>query len=456
MVKKREDDKVETTIPIGKMARTSVAGITAAREQVPCYGARRLNYFFDLKCSTGAIFRILKAHGLVKKKKKKHQIKNDDDIAEVLFKGLTKLRGSALKVAQIMSLELGVLPEAYRKELYKSHYQVPPLNRALIRRLMISEFKRTPEELFKSFNPDAFAAASLGQVHEAWSHAGERLAVKVQYPGIGSALGNDIQLVKQFMLPFFKTEYLAGAMKELDKRLSEEIDYDLERKNTQWFYDHTKIPGVVIPKTYGQYCSKLVLTTEYLSGTHIDKWMKTNPSQQERDQAAQLIYDFCMHSFFEFHKMHTDPNPGNYLFRDAGKIAVIDFGSVKTFEPQFCDLLSKLWRAHIDGDLDKLISGYCLLGLGKGDSKKAREFYNDHLHSFSDWLETPFREEFFDFGKNSDYCIKGTKIIQSMATLRDMDGFTTETILFDRNLYGLFRIFTELKARVKMKNQWIH
>ena len=438
MAKNKEDEDMKNAIPVGKMARGSVAGVTAAK-----IGAKKLTL-------------MSKRPFLSQKSFQEHQKRNDDEIAEVLFRGLTKLRGSALKVAQILSLELGVLPDAYRKELYKSHYQVPPLNRALIRKLMITEFGKTPEDLFKSFNGEAFAAASLGQVHEAYSKEGDRLAVKVQYPGIGSALGNDLQLVKQFMLPLFKTEYLTGVMKELDQRLSEEIDYELERKNTQWFYSHAKVPGVIIPKTYEQYSSKHVLATEHLDGVHIDKWLKTNPSQEDRDQAAQLIYDFCMHSFFTLHKMHTDPNPGNYLFRDDAKIAIIDFGSVKKFDPGFCDLLSQLWCAHLAGDRDKLIIGYSSLGLGKGDHEKAREFYDKNLHQFSDWLETPFREEFFDFGKHPEYCVRGTKTIQGMLTLRDLDGFTTETVLFDRNLYGLYRIFTELGARVRMKNQWIH
>src|SRR5262245_32278966 len=99
------------TIPVSKMARTTVAGATAAR-----MGAKRLGLVSKRPC-------------LIKGSFKKHHEKNDNEIAEVLFSWLTKLRGSALKVAQIMSLELGVLPEAYRKELYKSHYQVPPLNR---------------------------------------------------------------------------------------------------------------------------------------------------------------------------------------------------------------------------------------------------------------------------------------------------------------------------------------
>src|SRR4051812_12953300 len=110
MAKKREGEKMENSIPVGKVARTSVAGVTAAK-----IGAKKLSL-------------LSKRPFLSKETYEKHQAKQDDEIAEVLFKGLTKLRGSALKVAQIMSLELGVLPDAYRKELYKSHYQVPPLN----------------------------------------------------------------------------------------------------------------------------------------------------------------------------------------------------------------------------------------------------------------------------------------------------------------------------------------
>jgi predicted unusual protein kinase regulating ubiquinone biosynthesis (AarF/ABC1/UbiB family) len=438
MSQEKKEDEMQSSIPSGKVARTTVAGVTAAK-----IGTKKLQL-------------MSKRPFLSKKSFEEHKAKNEDEIARTLFDGLTKLRGSALKIAQILSLELGVLPEAYRKELYKSHYQVPPLNRALIRKLMMSEFGKAPEEVFETFTPEAFAAASLGQVHEAYAKSGEKLAVKVQYPGIGPALKSDFQMVKQFMLPFVKTEFIARALAEIETRLTEEIDYDLERANTEWFHKNASGSKVISPKVYGEYCSKHVLATQFIDGVHLDRWLRQNPSQEKRDQAAQVIYDYLMHCCFDLHRMHADPNPGNYLFCEDGKIAVVDFGSVKIFEKEFCENLSKLWRSHIRNDFDKNIELYCWFGLGKGEKKKAEEFYIKHLKPFGQWIAEPFQTDIFDFGKNPEFCIQGAKFISGVATMEEMDGFTTGTIIFDRNLYGLFRMFTEMKARVRMKNKWIY
>lgn len=430
----------ENEIPVGKLARSRVAGVTAAR-----IGAKKLGLQAKRPFLSRESYEIQKA-------------KNDDDVAEVLFQGLSKLRGTALKIAQILSLELGVLPDAYRKQLYKSHYQVPPLNRALIRRLMIAEFGRPPEEVFAEFEPEAFAAASLGQVHRARTRDGERVAVKVQYPGIGSALANDIAMVKQFVTPLFKTEYVTDVMGEIDRRLTEEIDYELERRNTQWFHDNAKVPGVAVPRTLEAYSTKLVLATELIEGSHVEKWLATNPSQEDRDHRAQLIYDFFMRTAFELGRLHADPNPGNYVFRDDGTMAVIDFGSIKVLPPGFPEALAGVWRTHIhpENARNEAIERYAQLGLAHGDRDKIAAFYDRHLKPFGHWISVPFNEERCDFGARPEICAEIGSTMRTMLGQRELEGFTTHTVILDRNIYGLFRLFTEMKARVRMRNEWIY
>jgi predicted unusual protein kinase regulating ubiquinone biosynthesis (AarF/ABC1/UbiB family) len=438
MAKHETRTDIDRTPPVGKMARTAVVGVTAAK-----VGAKTLGLLSKRPFLSEASFQ-------------QHQARHDEETADVLFQGISKLRGSALKVAQMMSMEMGVLPDAYRREFSKSHYQVPPLNRAVVRRLLISEFGKPPEDVFHTFDTTAFAAASLGQVHHARTHAGERVAVKVQYPGIGSALQHDMQMVRQFARPFFRAEYTARILQEIEQRFLEEIDYDRERKNTAWFSQQTQMPGIVIPRPFDAYSSPLVLTTEFVDGVHLDRWRTTNPSQAQRDRAAQRMYDFFMHSLFERHTMHADPNPGNYLFRDDGTVAVIDFGSVKVFTPALCDQMMAMWRAHLHDDRDTIVSLYCDFGLANGDRDRVRACCATTLAPFGAWMRLPYAEDVFDFGKHSNFCTQGATLFRDMLAYRDMDGFTTETVIFDRNLYGLFRMFTEMKARVHMKNQWIY
>ncbi len=435
---KRTAEKADDAVPVGKMARTMVAGATATK-----IGAKRLGL-------------LTKRPFLSRESFAEEQAKHHDEVAEVVFQGLTKLRGGALKMAQLLSLEFGLLPESYRRELSKSHYRVPPLNRGVIRRLMMGEFGKPPEELFTEFEATAFAAASLGQVHRARLRHGDQVAVKVQYPGIGAALKGDMQMIRQFALPFVGTEYLASAITEMELRLAEELDYNLERQRTAWFRESAPMPGIVVPKVYKDYSTGLVLTTELLKGWHLDQWLATGPSQEQRDHAAQLIYDFFARSLFEFHAIHADSNPGNYLFRDDGTVAVIDFGSVKTFAPDLCEHLRTLWCASIRGDQAQVVSTYCAFGLAKGARKRVERATRTSLAAFGEWMSLPFQTDRFDFGEHRDFCDEGAKLFRDVVTLQEMNGFTTETVIFDRNVYGLFRIFSALRARVRMKNAWVH
>lgn len=147
--------------------------------------------------------------------------------------------------------------------------------------------------------------------------------------------------------------------------------------------------------------------------------------------------------------------PGNYLFRDDGTVAIIDFGSVKAFGPELCGRILALWHAHIQGDLDQVITHYCSLSIAAGDRATAEKFYRTALAPLDEWLTLPYKEETFDFGAHEGYCARGALLFRDMVRFKEMNGFPAETVLFDRNVYGLYRIFTELKARVRMKNQWI-
>ena len=421
-------------MPVSKMSRTAVAGGAAMK-----IGAKKLSL-------------LSKKPFLSKDAFQSESVRHENESAKTLFAALSQLRGTALKIAQILSLETEMLPEAYRKELQKSYYQVPPLNRAVVRRLVISELGREPEAIFKDFESEAFAAASLGQVHRATSHKGEKLAVKVQYPGVSTTIKNDLELVKSYLVPYFKSSYVLDATKEVEARLAEEVDYQHELKNTRWFKEHVKTPRVSIPKTYEAYSTKAVLTTELLSGQHIEAWLETNPSQEARNACAQTIWDLCMESFFAGGKMHTDPNPGNYLFGEDGAIGLIDFGSVKDYTAEFRRDISHLWNAHIRRD-HKTVREY-YIGFGISPSGYD-ELYKGSFGEFGEWLAIPFKTEIFDFRDNQEYCQRGLKHIRGVIGERAIEGFTTENIMFDRNIHGLYRIFTRMNARVRFNNQWI-
>jgi len=292
------------------------------------------------------------------------QEKQEDAEAEILFQAITQLRGTAVKLAQLLGMETDLIPQKIQNELSKSYHQVPPLNRVLVNKVVQNSLGERPEVLFKTFDPVAMAAASLGQVHRAELDDGTPVAVKVQYPGIHSSIESDLKLLEKVipggikLLPKHSRPAKAVIEKsiaEVGARLLEETDYHLEASNTKWFGENLHIDGVRVPRVFARYCADRVLTTEMLKGVHLDEWLASNPAQESRNLAAQRMHSTFVHSVLQLKRMHADPNPGNYLFEEDGSISLIDFGCVKTFSDQFVDNLPELLNGFCQGDLKKYL-----------------------------------------------------------------------------------------------------
>ena len=298
---------MKAQLPEGRLARAGVAGVTA------------------LRIGAGELRHRVKRPFMSQQQRESEQSVLDDKNARLLFEALTQLRGTALKLAQMLGMELDLLPAQYRRELEKSFHQVPPLNRVLVRKVIREEFGKAPEQLFTGFDDIAFAAASLGQVHAAILPDNTNVAVKIQYPGIHVALDSDMNLMRKVALGMPNSTIVRQSIDEVHARLQEEVDYRLEAATTRWFRENLKLDGIVVPRIYEDWCSDRVLTTEYCAGTHLDNWLANEPSQALRDQVGQRLYDLFIHSVLKLRRLHADPNPGNYLFRDDGSIALIDF-----------------------------------------------------------------------------------------------------------------------------------
>jgi len=430
-----------SSVPKGKLMRSSVVALAAGK-----VGVRPLAHFS-------------KRPFLSQEAKKKDVVNTEGTNAETIFKALVQLRGTALKVAQMLGMELGVLPERYRQELSKSYYQVPPLNRALIRKVMKQTLGDYPESVFVTFDDQAFAAASLGQAHLATTKSGEKLAVKVQYPGIESTIHSDIQLVKQLTRPMKEHKEIVAILEEVEARMREETNYVLEMENITFFAEHLQMPQVVIPQVYPQYSSQDVLCMEYLEGKHLNEWLKTKPTQEQKNQVAQTMYDIFMRSVFELRRFHADPNVGNYLFAENGQVGLIDFGCVKVLEPEFCQQYANLFGAILASDYEKLLDIYRDVGVLKVANQEVdKAYYHDALIPFFQWFSKPYQYEYFDFSKHQGFTSAGIRLGEAMRKHKGMkQGYIEVNQAFvytDRTLYGLYKIFEELGAKVQMQNQW--
>ena len=257
-------------------------------------------------------------------------------------------------MAQLLSMGLDIFPSEFTKELQKSYHEVPPINRALARKIVQNALGKPPELIFETFDPQAFAAASLGQVHRATTREGYRVAVKIQYPGIRETIQNDVQLMRSVLRPLPDYRIILPAIEEIEARLLEETDYVRESENMAFFNSQLGLKNVIVPVPYLDYSAGTVLSAERIDGMTLNEWLRTGPGREERDRLAQTLQDLFISGLYRLHRIHADPNPGNFIVKDDGKIGLVDFGCVKSFETEFVSLYGELPRKALQGDLERL------------------------------------------------------------------------------------------------------
>ncbi|MEJ2619786.1 MAG: AarF/ABC1/UbiB kinase family protein [Candidatus Thiodiazotropha sp.] len=376
------------SVPTGKLARSRLAGGAIIKA-----GGRHLSH-------------IARRPFMNSERFNEDRARLDEQTAEIIFDALSQLRGTALKLAQMLSMDSHLLPELIRKKLARSCHQAPPLGRPLIRKLFLQEFARPAEDIFANFEPQAFAAASLGQVHRAMSDEGEPLAVKLQYPGIDITINSDLQIMRMMVKQTAHAALLLSSLDEIEQRLQEEVDYHQEADHTEWFSSALQLEQIKIPEVHRHYSSKRILTTSRLPGEHLDQWLSRDPSQAERNHFAQRLYDLFVHSFYGLNALHADPNPGNYLFADDGTLGLIDFGCVRHFSRDFVYQMPQLLHAYLKQDASAVLHHYRALGMVVDglSTSQLQSFYDELLKPFGDWLTRPFKAGRFNFSKaNSTY-----------------------------------------------------
>lgn len=389
-----------------------------------------------------------------------------DEVAlgKLLFQALSQLRGTALKVSQLLSMDTAVLPEGVRAELAQACHQVMPLNRALIGRVFRQSFGQEPEQMFSHFEPVAFAAASLGQVHRAEISGLGPVAVKVQYPGIAATVPSDMRLLRATLkalghgvvvLP--DSTVVDRLLSEIEAALMQELDYEREAQQLLWFAKHAAWPGVVIPRPVLTHSSRHVLTQELLNGVHLDAWLAQQPSQQERNQFGQRLFDWFMHCAFELGQLQADLHPGNFLFLSNGRLGVLDFGYTCAMSAGFRQNLAKAWTCAQDlpTEAQGLLASYQSMGFLKAELSLPA-FQAEVLPSHTlllDWQTEIFKSPVFDC-KHKSVLPRPSKSMQK-ALNQYMHRVPAEMPAFDRAWLGLMHMLTRMGAQIRTSNRWI-
>jgi predicted unusual protein kinase regulating ubiquinone biosynthesis (AarF/ABC1/UbiB family) len=288
-----------------------------------------------------------------------------------------ELKGAFMKLVQMLSMRDDILPAEALSVLSVVQSQVPPMDYDEISAQVKRELGKSPEQLFTEFDEEAFAAASLGQVHRAVLKSGEEVVVKVQYPGVEETVEQDLSNLKALLQVFT----LIGrdvmrqdidqreVYQELEERLHEELDYVNEAKNIALFQKMFRDdPDVLIPAVHPEFSSRRVLTMSRLEGYPFADILKPGIDQSLKDWVALKYFRVVWRQIFEFGTLHTDPHPGNYLVTYHPKLAILDFGSIRIFPENIRTAYHALAAAILRRDTDGMADAFVRLGfLDKGD-----------------------------------------------------------------------------------------
>lgn len=288
---------------------------------------------------------------------RKKLAKDAKKAAEALLKTLGEMKGLPLKLGQMVSYVDGLAPPGYEErfqaELKKLLDRAPPLSPEAAVTVIRQEFGMHPDELFAEWEAEPFAAASIGQVHRALTKSGERVAVKVQYPGIDKAIEADLkslQFFQSMLSPVTKKLHSQQTLDEIAQVFRDELDYGREAEMGDIFRRiHHGDPNVVIPRVHHGLTSKRVLTTDLLGGASYADFCASG-SQEHRNLAGKTLWAFTFRALLRHGYLYADPHPGNYRFLDDGRVGFLDFGCVKVMPAPLVGDMKRYMRAAIDAD----------------------------------------------------------------------------------------------------------
>jgi predicted unusual protein kinase regulating ubiquinone biosynthesis (AarF/ABC1/UbiB family) len=381
--------------------------------------------------------------------------KLNEDNAEDIYDGLKSLKGSALKVAQMLSMDKSFLPQAYVEKFSLSQFSVPPLSAPLVLKTFKNNFGKTPHEIFDEFNSTSVNAASIGQVHLAVKD-NKKLAVKIQYPGVANSISSDLALVKPIAIRMFNLQGKDSDkyFKEVEDKLIEETNYLLELKQSQEVVDACKkIENLVFPNYYPEFSSEKIITMDWMSGIHLSEFTSTNNNPQIGNRLGQALWDFYMYQIHVLRKVHADPHPGNFLVNKENQLIALDFGCMKQIPNEFYVPYFELINKEVI-DNKKLFREklFELEILRTDDTKEEITYFTQMFYDLLSLFTKPFQTETFDFSDEvffENIAQLGERFSKD-TNLKKMNGNrgSKHFIYMNRTFFGLYNLMFDLKAEI--------
>lgn len=380
--------------------------------------------------------------------------KLNQENAEDIYDGLKKLKGSALKVAQMLSMDKSIMPQAYVEKFSLSQFSVPPLSPALVLRTFKKYFGKSPHDVFDHFEPKSVNAASIGQVHKA-EKGTKKLAVKIQYPGVANSIGSDLALVKPIAIKMFNIRGKDSDkyFQEVENKLLEETNYNLEiEQSLEIAHACNHIEHLKFPNYYPELSSEKILTMDWMQGEHLSEFTAHSNDQKDLNTLGQALWDFYMYQIHVLKKVHADPHPGNFLVSPDKDLIALDFGCMKTIPDSFYVPYFEL--ADEDNLRDPKIFKQKLFELEillPSDNENEIQFFTAMFHELLSLFTEPFQQEEFDFSDQVFFqkiSTLGEKFSKD-TSLRKMNGNrgSKHFIYMNRTFFGLYNLMFDLKSK---------
>ena len=368
------DDSQDRSIPRNRLHRSARVGVLAGVGGVRYAGTKAAN--------------------LVRSKDKgdARMDKLALESADKLVETLGRMKGAAMKMGQLASfVDTDYLPDEYRElfqdKLGKLRTSAPAMPWEKVRKVLIEEYDDPYEELFAEIETEAFAAASIGQVHRGRLPDGRRVAVKIQYPGVDAAIRADLSnagMILRFakaLAPGLDSKAVAAELKE---RVLEELDYEYEAQNQRTFSRaYRGHPFIYVPDVVTRLSRSRVLVTEYVEGKSFDEIKQLDADARSR--FGEVVFRFYLGSIFQLQHFNADAHPGNYVLLGDGRVAFLDFGMTKRLDAEQIELEVEAVRARVSGDPELVRQKLHELGFVKNPQRIEAERLMEHVDAVGGW-----------------------------------------------------------------------
>ena len=376
--------------------------------------------------------------------------------AKKLASRLAGMRGAAMKMGQILSMESAdFLPREFSDALAILRDSADTMPLSQIKRVMGREYGKGWQKLFVDFNYEPIAAASIGQVHRVFTEDGRDLALKIQYPGVAKSINSDVDNMAMLMrlINLLPVEIdISGIVKEAKRQLHQEADYIVE---AQYLRDYRKLvedePRFVVPGVHDDLTTKRILAMDYIEGVPLESLGEDGVAQELKNSVGALLQHLMFRELIEFRTMQSDPNFANYLYQpDTDRVVLLDFGSTVSFEEKFTQRYAQIARAMIDKDdvaLRRLAEKMGYINPGNSD-----EYVERILNLIRLVSEPVIKGGIYDFG-TSDVFARGRDAGLEMF-FEDMSEYRVpppETMFLHRKLVGSFMLCSRIGARVDVQ-----